>query len=412
MVNVLIVGNGARESALGKAFLAAPEVDQVFVAPGNAGMPLLGLTTVPVTENDQASLIEFARQHVALTFIGPEAPLAAGIVDAFSQAGLPVFGPTQQIAQLESSKEFAKAFMARHQLPTAQATLVHSLQEAQAQLAKGGVPVVIKENGLAAGKGVTVALDLVTANAALAKAYADNPYAAVLLEEYLSGEEVSVMALFNGMSRVILPLSQDHKRRFDHDEGPNTGGMGAYSPAPQFSQAQRDQARALVDQTLAGMTVDGLYGCGVLYIGLMFTAAGPKILEYNLRFGDPETQVLLPQIQNDFYQLIQDLLAGKQPTLRLDGQTYCGVVAVHPGYPEATRPSVPVVLPDAHQRTWWVPAGVARGADGLKSSGGRIFTVIGAGADLAEAQAEAYARMTALQGTLACRSDIGWHALA
>lgn len=406
MGNVLIIGQGARESAIGRAFLKSPQVDQVFVAPGNAGMPLIGLTPVPIDENQTAALIAFAKDREALTFVGPEQPLAAGIVDALNAAGLPVFGPTQAVAQLESSKTFAKAFMARHRLPTAQAATVHSLAAANQALREFGLPVVIKADGLAAGKGVTVAQTDQAAQAALAALYRENADAPVVIEEFLQGEEASVLALFNGQTRVIFPLAQDHKRRYDHDLGPNTGGMGAYSPAPQFDAAQQQAATDLVDQTLAGMAADGLAGCGVLYIGLMFTLTGAKILEYNLRFGDPETQVLLPQVQNDFYQLIVDLLANQASPLRLDGLTYCGVVATDPAYPGAGR-AYPLVTPAASQRAYWLPAGVAKANGQLVSRGGRIFTVLGAGNTLEAAQAQAYERMKPLQGPLSVRADIG-----
>ncbi|WP_461212989.1 phosphoribosylamine--glycine ligase [Lacticaseibacillus sp. GG6-2] len=412
MVKVLVIGNGARESALGQAFLRAKAVDEVFVAPGNAGMPLLGLTLLPVAMTDFASLTDFAKAHVALTFVGPEAPLAAGIVDAFQAAGLPVFGPTQKLAQLESSKQFAKAFMQRHNLPTAKAQVTTSEQAALAVLSEFGAPIVIKADGLAAGKGVTVADTTEAAKVAIHQLYQAQPDAPVVIEECLTGQEASVLALFNGMKRVAFPLAQDHKRRFDADKGPNTGGMGAISPAPQFSDTERQQAAELIDQTLAGMVVDGLYGCGVLYIGLMFTPDGPKILEYNLRFGDPETQVLLPQVTNDFYELVTKLLAGQALPLKLDGLTYCGVVAANPGYPTDTSANLPVVIPDSAQRQYWYPAGVAQGTNGLQSQGGRIFTVVGAGSDLAAAKKQAYARLQPLVGELAYRQDIGLHALS
>lgn len=410
MVNVLIVGSGARESALGKAFLRSPQVAKVYVAPGNAGMPLLGLTVLPVAEDDFDSLRQFAKENVALTFIGPEAPLAKGIVDAFEAAGLPVFGPTQALAQLESSKQYAKAFMQRHALPTAQATVVHDQVAALKALDDYGAPVVIKADGLAAGKGVTVAKTTQAAQQAINALYADHPNASVVIEECLTGQEASALAMFNSAAWVMFPLAQDHKRRFEQDAGPNTGGMGAISPAPQFNAVQRQQAHQLVEQTLTGMVEDGLNGCGVLYVGLMFTPDGPKILEYNVRFGDPETQVLLPQVTNDFYQIVVDLLAGRSPQLHLDGQTYCGVVAANPGYPTDTSQDYPVVVPDATQRSYWLPAGVRQGTNGLTAHGGRIFTVIGAGPDLAAAKKQAYARLTPLVGELGYRSDIGFHA--
>ncbi|WP_262314878.1 phosphoribosylamine--glycine ligase [Lacticaseibacillus parakribbianus] len=406
MVNVLVIGAGAREAALGRAYLASPQVAQVYVAPGNPGMALIGLTPVAIDVMAFDALIAFAKAHVSLTFVGPEQPLAAGLVDAFEAAGLPVFGPTQALARLESSKQFAKAFMARHHLPTAKATVVADLAAGQAAIAKHALPVVIKADGLAAGKGVVVCETEAAAVAALTHALAggDKP---VLIEDYLAGQEASVLAMFNGRTRVLFPLAQDHKRRFAGDAGPNTGGMGAISPAPQFTAAQHEQATALVDATLAGMVEDGLSGCGVIYLGLMFTAAGPKLLEYNVRFGDPETQVLLPQVQNDFYALTQDLLAGSDQPLKLDGRTYCGVVAVHPAYPGDVSAALPVVTPSAAALDYWLPAGVSGTANALETAGGRVFTVIGAGQTLAAAQLQAYARLAPLLGQLAMRQDIG-----
>ncbi|WP_225046978.1 phosphoribosylamine--glycine ligase [Lacticaseibacillus kribbianus] len=407
MVNVLVIGAGARESALGRAFLASPQVQAVYVAPGNAGMALIGLTPVAIDAMDFPALIAFAKAHVALTFVGPEQPLTAGICDAFQAAGLAVFGPKRALAQLEGSKQFAKAFMARHDLPTAAATVVHDLAAGQAALAGHRLPVVIKADGLAAGKGVVVCSDLPAAQAALARAYAADPAATVLIEDYLAGQEASVLAMFNGTTRVLFPLAQDHKRRLAGDAGPNTGGMGAISPAPQFTAAQQAQAAALVDATLAGAVTDGLDGCGVIYLGLMFTVDGPKLLEYNVRFGDPETQVLLTQVQNDFYQLTVDLLAGHAQPLVLDGRTYCGVVAVHPDYPGDTSRPLPVATPDQAALDYWLPAGVAGTQGALTTAGGRVFTVVGAGPNLAHAQLQAYARVAPLLGELAMRQDIG-----
>ncbi|MFT8411365.1 MAG: phosphoribosylamine--glycine ligase [Schleiferilactobacillus perolens] len=413
MTKILIVGNGGRESALGLKFLQSTQVDTVYVAPGNAGMPKLGLQPVAIELDDFAGLIAFAQTHtVALTFIGPEVPLAAGIVDAFEAAGQPVFGPTQAAAQLEASKAFAKDFMHRHGLPTAQSQTIHSLAAGQAVLQEWGVPLVFKANGLAAGKGVIVAMTNADAEAALAALYARDAGATVVVEEYLVGEEASLLALYHHGTYVALPLAQDHKRRFDHGAGPNTGGMGAISPAPQFSADQKEAARHLLVQTIAGMNNDGLAGCGVLYMGLMFTADGPKILEYNLRFGDPETQVLLPQIQNDFYQLLVDLLADRPTPLQLNGRTYVGIVAVHPEYPGGAMDPLPLVeLPSDWVIERWLPAGVSEQDGRLCSHGGRIFTVIGSGADLSSAQADAYAAMAQVQGSLAIRQDIGDKAL-
>lgn len=290
MKQVLIIGGGARESALALKFKQSPQVDHVYVAPGNPAMTLLGVDPINIDDNDFTKLIDFAETHqIDLTFVGPEVPLAAGIVDAFQAADQPIFGVTKKVAQLEASKTFAKDFMARHQLPTAASKTVHNAIDAHAEAATMGLPLVLKKDGLAAGKGVVIAQDGETLDETIEKMYADHPDATVLLEQYLAGEEASVMALFNGEKRVVLPLSQDHKRRFANDRGPNTGGMGAISPLPQFNDDQVTAAHQLVDATLKGMQADGLDGQGVMYIGLIFTPDGPKILEYNMRFGDPET---------------------------------------------------------------------------------------------------------------------------
>ncbi|WP_040535793.1 phosphoribosylamine--glycine ligase [Schleiferilactobacillus shenzhenensis] len=409
MHDILIIGEGGRESALGLKFKQSPQVGTVYVAPGNPGMRRLGLETVPLGIDDFPRLIQFAQAHgVALTFVGPEVPLAAGIVDAFQAAGQVIFGPTQAAAQLEASKAFAKAFMHRHGLPTANSRTVHSLAAGQQVLADSGVPLVFKADGLAAGKGVVVALTHTDAEAALAHLYAADSQAPVVIEEYLQGQEASVLALYHNGTYVTLPLAQDHKRRFDNDAGPNTGGMGAISPAPQFSADEKEAARTLVARTISGMVSDGLGGCGVLYIGLMFTAAGPKILEYNLRFGDPETQVLMPQIQNDFYAVITDLLKDHPAPLQLDGQTYVAVVAAHPAYPAGPMSALPLAeIPAAWPTGRWLPAGVSEENGQLYSHGGRVFAVIGQGADLPMAQADAYRLMAAVQGPLAIRHDIG-----
>lgn len=414
MAKVLIVGSGARESALGVKFLASPQVERVFVASGNPGMRLLGLEPVAIDVLAFAALADFADANVDLTFVGPEVPLVAGITDYFRSRGLTIFGVTKRVAQLEGSKEYAKEFMLRHNLPTAKARMAENLGAAQVLLKALGTPIVIKVDGLAGGKGVTVALTQDQAETALANIYLATPDAKVLLEECLTGQEASVMALYNQKQCVILPLSQDHKRRFNGDAGPNTGGMGAISPAGQFNQHQVAAARELMERTVAGLNVDGDPGNGVIYMGLMFTLSGPKILEYNMRFGDPETQVLLPQVQNDFYALIMDLVTGHQPELQLDGRTYVDVVLTHPAYPASAHPSLPVVRPSATQlaRGAWLPAAVAVDADGeLHSTGGRVVSVVASGVDAYAARCLAYREVAELRGELAYREDIGVRAL-
>lgn len=414
MANVLVVGSGAREAAIGVKFLASPQVDAVFVAPGNDGMTLLGLTPIAIDVMDFAGLIDFARANVDLTFVGPEQPLVAGIVDAFVAAGQPIFGANRDLARLEGSKTFAKQLMQRHQLPTARAEHVASLAAAEKVLAQWGAPLVVKADGLAAGKGVVVAQTVAAARAALQQLYGQDEHAPVLLEEFLSGQEASVMAFFAGTQLVILPLSQDHKPRFNGDHGPNTGGMGAISPARQFDARQTQAARELLTRTVTALTDEGMRGCGVIYMGLMFTAAGPKILEYNMRLGDPETQVLLPQVENDFYTLIQDLLAGKQTELRLNGNTYVGVVLSHPAYPAASRPALPVAVPTEQMLAnhCWLPAAVHNEAGQLFSAGGRVLTLVAAGPTPGAARNVVYALVRQYAGELAYRDDIGVRSLA
>lgn len=414
MANVLVVGGGAREAAIGLKFLQSPQVDHVYVAPGNAGMALLGLEPTPIDLMAFEDLIDFAKVHVDLTFVGPEQPLVGGLVDAFERAGQRVFGVNQALAQLEGSKTFAKHFMQQANLPTARAQHVDSLAAAQAVLADWGAPIVIKADGLAAGKGVVVAMTQGEAATALTALYAADAQAPALIEEFLTGQEASVMAFFAGDQSVILPLSQDHKRRFNGDAGPNTGGMGAVSPASQFSADEQAAASDLMRQTIAAFGPAGLQGHGVVYMGLMFTPQGPKILEYNMRLGDPETQVLLPQIENDFYALITGLLDGQAPDLQLDGLAYVGVVLSHPDYPAASKPALPVVMPSQAllDTQGWIPAAVGKDAHGqLTSAGGRVLTLVAAGQDVAAAQKHAYAQVQEFAGQLAYREDIGAKAI-
>lgn len=416
MANVLVVGSGAREAAIGLKFLQSPQVEHVYVAPGNDGMTTLGLDIVPIDVMAFDALTAFARDNkVDLTFVGPEQPLVGGIVDAFEAADQRVFGVNQALAQLEGSKTFAKHFMQQADLPTARAKHVASLAEALAVLADWGTPIVIKADGLAAGKGVVVALKPAEAETALHQLYAKHADAPALMESYLTGEEASVMAFFAGDRSVILPLSQDHKRRFNGDSGPNTGGMGAISPAAQFTSKQQAAAQDLMRRTIAAFSPAGLSGHGVVYMGLMFTPDGPKILEYNMRLGDPETQVLLPQIKGDFYALITALLTGETPALQLDGLTYVGVVLSHPAYPAASQPALPIVPPVAALLAThgWIPAAVSRATDGtLRTAGGRVLTLLAAGDDAQAAQQNAYALVQQFAGELAYRDDIGAKTIA
>ncbi|BDZ31653.1 phosphoribosylamine--glycine ligase [Lactiplantibacillus sp. WILCCON 0030] len=409
MAKVLVIGSGGREHAIAKALLTSSQVDTVYCAPGNPGMTLDDIQTVAIDEMAFKDLASFARQNtVELTVVGPEVPLAAGIVDYFQAAGLAVFGPHQAAAQLESSKVFAKQFMARHQIPTAGYQLFHDLTGALAYSRAQPVPQVIKVDGLAAGKGVTVAMDRETAETALAQAFASTD--TVLIEDYVAGFEFSQMVFVGGDKYVLLPTAQDHKRLLDDDLGPNTGGMGAYSPVPQITPAIiAETVATIVEPTIAGLKADGLSFEGVIYIGGILTPAGPQVIEYNLRLGDPEAQILLPQCQSDFYQLICDLLQHRQPVVQWQTtDTYLGVVLAAPGYPGPTQTGVPV--PTVAGADY---ASVAGKPGALVSAGGRLMMLTAHAGDLATAQQVVYEQLTQLElGPLIYRHDIGAKGLA
>ncbi|MFC6182310.1 phosphoribosylamine--glycine ligase [Lactiplantibacillus daowaiensis] len=404
MATVLVIGNGGREHAIAKAMLASSQVSAVYCAPGNPGMTLDGIQTVAIAAMDFASLTDFVRQNtIDLTFVGPEVPLAAGIVDYFQAAGLAIFGPHQAAAQLESSKVFAKSFMQRHQIPTAAYQLYHELQAAIAYSQTAALPQVIKVDGLAAGKGVTVATSHAQAEQALTAAFDQTD--TVLIEAFVAGFEFSQMVLVGGDQYVLLPTAQDHKRLADHDKGPNTGGMGAYSPVPQITPEIVQQTVAtIIEPTIKGLKADGLSFEGVIYVGGILTAHGVQVIEYNLRLGDPETQILLPQLEGDFYQVIVDLLQHRQPTVRWQtAATYLGVVLAAPGYPGEPTKGVPV--PTVAGADY---ASVAGTPAHLVSAGGRVMMVTAKAATLTAAQTAVYQQLSQLEtGSLVYRHDIG-----
>lgn len=408
MAKVLIVGSGGREHAIGRAMLASPQVTAVYCAPGNPGMTLSGIQTVAIGEMDFAGLTAFVHQAaIALTFVGPEAPLAAGIVDYFEAENLPAFGANQAVAQLESSKVFAKEFMRRHQIPTAGYAVFHDAATALDHSQQAPLPQVIKVDGLAAGKGVTVAHTHTAATEALTAAFSVTD--TVLIEDFMGGFEFSQMVLVGGDKFCLLPTAQDHKRLRDADEGPNTGGMGAYSPVPQITPAIRQQMiEQVILPTINGLKADGLTLNGVIYVGGILTPKGIQVIEYNLRLGDPETQILLPQLRGDFYQVIVDLLDQRQPTLTWQTTaTYLGVVLAAPGYPDHAQMGVAVpTLPAADY------ASVGGTPQQLVSTGGRVMMVIAHGATLAAAQRQAYDQLGQLDtDQLQFRHDIGWQGL-
>lgn len=400
-MKVLVIGSGGREHALAWRIARSPRIQKVFVAPGNAGTALdpdlenVGLTDIP-------ALIEFARaEKVEFTVVGPEAPLAAGIVDAFREAGLRIFGPTRHCAQLESSKDFAKAFMQRHGIPTAGYQTFTDAAAARAYVDGKGAPIVIKADGLAAGKGVVVAMTLAEAHAAIDDMLVGNKMGAagarVVIEDFLEGEEASFIVMVDGDHVLAMATSQDHKRLKDNDKGPNTGGMGAYSPAPVVTpQVHARVMRDIILPTVAGMKKDGHAYTGFLYAGLMIDKAGnPFTIEFNCRFGDPETQPIMARLKSDFTVLLEAGIDGKldQVEAEWDRRVALGVVLAAENYPETPRKGDVITgIPAATDDSVTFHAGTTFNTAGeLVTSGGRVLCAVGLGDSVKMAQNKAYA---------------------
>ncbi len=424
-MNILVVGSGGREHALAWKIGQSPRVAKVFVAPGNPGTARdPALTNVDIT--DIPALVEFARrEQVTLTVVGPEAPLAAGIVDAFRAAGLRIFGPTRAAAQLESSKDFAKSFMERHGLPTAQYRTFTDAGAAHAWVDARGAPIVIKADGLAAGKGVVVAATVVEAHAAIDAMLVDNTMgtagARVVIEDFLPGEEASFIVMVDGKNVLPLASSQDHKRLGDGDTGPNTGGMGAYSPAPIVTPAMHARImREVILPTVNGMIADGIPFTGFLYAGVMIDAAGtPRVLEFNCRMGDPETQPIMARLKSDFVDLLEHAIGGTLDTIDADWdrRTALGVVLAAAGYPEAPRKGDVItglerVTPAAHPDVLVFHAGTAARDQCTVVNGGRVLCVTALGDSVRQAQRAAYAAVGEIQfAGMQFRTDIGHRAI-
>ena len=424
---VLVIGRGGREHALAWKLAQSPRVARVWVAPGNGGTALAGgkVASVDLQEGDFASLIDFARQNgVTLTIVGPEAPLADGIVDAFQAAGLRCFGPSKAAAQIEASKAFAKDFMARHGIPTARHATFTDFDRALDHLRQVDYPVVLKASGLAAGKGVILPASLAEAEAALRQIIVAREFGAagdiVVIEERLAGPEASVLAWSDGRTVALMPAAQDHKRVFDGDQGPNTGGMGAYAPAPLMTPVLLDEVRRTVLQpAIDGLAAEGMPYVGVLYAGMMITPDGPKTLEFNCRLGDPETQVILPLLASDVVDVIEACLTGQLADLdvRWRDRAAATVVAASEGYPggylkgrEISGVAEAEVLPGAavfHAGTRLDNAGR------LLTDGGRVLAVTGVGDDLPAALGRAYDGIERVRFEgMHYRCDIGARAIA
>ena len=426
-MKVLLVGSGGREHALAWKLAGEPGVGEVLCAPGNPGIAQIA-RTVRVEAADVQALAALAeREGVELTVVGPELPLDRGIADIFSSRGLRIFGPARAAAQLECSKVFAKEFMARHGIPTARYRVCDAADEARALITRGelGFPVVIKADGLASGKGVAVAPDAGTAAAAIAASMEQRQFGAagtrVVIEECLSGPEVSFFALCDGRRAIALASAQDHKRVFDNDQGPNTGGMGAFAPSPLMDEAMEARVMStVVNPVMRGMRQEGLEYRGVLYVGLMLTCEGPKVIEFNVRFGDPEAQVIIPMIASEIAPVLAAAAGGAltdtASPLRMRAEKHVAVVLASRDYPRSGSAGLPISgLQDACALDGVLVfhAGTAAGAGNeIVTAGGRILTVVGRGGTYEDAIARAYAAVSRITfDGMQYRRDIGRKAL-
>ncbi|MBC8947448.1 MULTISPECIES: phosphoribosylamine--glycine ligase [Xenorhabdus] len=429
-MNILVIGSGGREHALAWKTAQSPLANKVYVAPGNAGTALeANLENVNIAATDIEGLLAFAQDHdIGLTIVGPEAPLVIGVVDAFQQAGLTIFGPTKAAAQLEGSKAFTKDFLARHHIPTAAYQNFTEIEPALAYLEKVGAPIVIKADGLAAGKGVVVATTLEEAQSAVKDMLAGNAFGnaghRIVIEEFLAGEEASFIVMVDGNNVVPMATSQDHKRVGDGDTGPNTGGMGAYSPAPVVTDEIHQRVmEKIIYPTVEGMAAEGHTYVGFLYAGLMIDKQGePKVIEFNCRFGDPETQPIMMRLRSDLVELC---LAGAKGQLGekisvWDDRPALGVVLAAGGYPASyTKGDVisglekksDVNESDINEKVFH--AGTAFKDENIITAGGRVLCVTALGYDIADAQKKAYLRAGQINWE-GCfyRKDIGYRAIA
>ncbi|MEI8011946.1 MAG: phosphoribosylamine--glycine ligase [Candidatus Omnitrophota bacterium] len=419
-MKILVIGSGGREHALIWKIKQSPRVSRIFCAPGNGGIADIA-ECVDIKADDIVGLADFAlAQGIDLTVVGPEVPLVAGIVDLFQEEGLKIFGPSQAAAKLEGSKVFAKNFMKRWDIPTARYAVFFDEKSALAYLATQSYPLVVKASGLAAGKGVIICRNQIQAEGAVQKIMSGKIFGgagnSILIEECLTGEEVSVLAVADGKDFVLLESSQDHKRIFDNDEGPNTGGMGAYSPAPVMTpELTRQIADTVIRPVIEGMADEGAEFKGILYAGIMMTPDGPKVLEFNTRFGDPEAQALLPRLKSDIVELMLAAVTGRLAGVKLDwDQRPCVcVVMAAGGYPGEYAVGFPLTGFDWVASTTLVfHAGTKKDGRTLLTAGGRVLGVTAMGEDMAKAMARVYADVGKINfDGMQFRHDIGKKAL-
>lgn len=417
-MKVLVIGSGGREHAIVRQFKNSPSVTEVFVAPGNDGMKS-DATCVAIDALEFEMLVAFVQENaIDLTFVGPEQPLAAGIVDHFEAEGLRIFGPTKDAAQIEGSKSFAKELMKKYNIPTAAYETFTDVKEAKAYIQKMGAPIVVKADGLAAGKGVVVAMTLQEAFNSVEDMIGNQKFgdssSRVVIEAFLDGEEFSYMSFVHNGQIYPMVIAQDHKRAYDGDRGPNTGGMGAYSPVPHISDEVVQQAYdSIVVPTVQAMTAEGTPFTGILYAGLILTDDGPKVIEFNARFGDPETQVVLPRMASDFGELMTAILDEKPFELKWSNDEILGVVIAADGYPELVEKGYK--LPDLTKLNGDLQvfhAGTKEIDGQFVGNGGRVILVTAKSSTLQQAQNEVYKALSDLKWDgFFYRNDIGWRAM-
>lgn len=415
-MKVLIVGSGGREHAIARQFKQSPSVSEVFVAPGNDGMKE-DAECVQIAVNDFAAMATFVEKNaIDLTFVGPEQPLAEGIVDYFQTRNLRIFGPTQAASQIEGSKSFAKELMMKYNIPTASYGTFTDVDKAKAFIRQQGAPIVVKADGLAAGKGVVVAMTMEEALIAVDEMIGNQKFgdssSRVVIEEYLEGEEFSYMSFVHEGQIYPMPVAQDHKRAFNGDTGQNTGGMGAYSPVPQIAEEVIQEAyKRVVLPTVEAMAAEGVPFTGILYAGLILTADGPKVIEFNARFGDPETQVVLPRMASDFGEFMMALMTGERYHLEWHDDAVLGVVVAADGYPgDIVKGSTLPELAGLKEIGLDVfHAGTKMESNRYIGNGGRVILVAAKAPSLKEAQESVYKGLNSLEwNDFFYRTDIGW----
>jgi phosphoribosylamine---glycine ligase len=418
-MKVLVIGRGGREHAIVWKVAQSPLVKKIYAAPGNPGMKETA-ELVNIDEHDVNDLAEFAKtEGIDLTIVGPEAPLLSGIVNKFQEYDLTVFGPTKEAALIEGSKSFAKELMKKYNIPTAKYETFTSYEKAKQYIVENGAPIVIKADGLAAGKGVTVAMTIEEALDSLHQMMENGKFgeagSKVVIEEFLQGEEFSLMAFVNGEKVFPMVISQDHKRAFDGDQGPNTGGMGAYSPVPQIpDEIVNMSVSTILEPVAKAMVKENRSFTGILYAGLMLTNDGPKVIEFNARFGDPETQVVLPRLNNDLVTVLLDVLGGKDVNLSWSEKSVVGVVLAANGYPEEYKKGAIITGLDQMERETLVfHAGTALENGQFVTNGGRVLLIGALGNSLEQAKAKAYEEIANIRcDSLFYRNDIAQKAIS